>query len=373
MDYLDNWSFYDKDLENPPLLERSPTNAIEKEDKVAFKAVFKKIAQGSVKVVWIKRSQIPESTLPENEKSVYYTPVHAFFTSREKELREEVHIVETIKKKFEESRDSVSPKHLVLKMEEITGDDKIHGEYTVEVNYSWTNFEKLLSNPNTSMIERISMGENLLAGLAGLHQADYVHGDMKPENCLIFKDGEKNILKISDFGKAKPFYGQPLYYAGNTRFCPPEAALSKKGDVYGAAMMLIRNFEEPLGEKNTLIEIDPKNRDMAANNGLRGIEKYVIESRDFTIASNPGSIQGKFRRKSMGAALTPISENSVNRAMHAYIDALNKKLKEQNRLPSKQADGLCNLLKQMTLANPKNRLSAQEACSEYKKIFGMAK
>ncbi|RYP48280.1 hypothetical protein DL769_011221 [Monosporascus sp. CRB-8-3] len=40
-------------------------------------------------------------------------------------------------------------------------------------------------------------------GLESLHQADFAHGDLKPENVLIFKDGPRWSAKLCDFGCAQ--------------------------------------------------------------------------------------------------------------------------------------------------------------------------
>jgi hypothetical protein len=238
-----------------------------KANEVGLKEIwknFKEIARGAIKIVWVDRSKISASG--ENlSKTVFYTPVDSFFGGNERELKEEVKKMQAIQAKLDET----SIEHLAVNVREVDKAERIKGKYTLEVDIASTDFEKKMRTSDISMDERIKLGGHLLQGLQALHKADYVHGDMKPENCLIYKNETGEVLKMSDFGKAKELGNNHAPYSGNTRFAPPEGQVSKKSDVYGAAMVLIRNLEEPLlGKEKTLISIKPEDMDMPASEAV---------------------------------------------------------------------------------------------------------
>jgi serine/threonine protein kinase len=345
---------------------------INKSNKVGLKAIwqdFKELARGAIKVVWVQRSQIAASGMDLLE-SVYYTPVKSFFGGNARELKREVQKMKDIEEKLK--ADPTSATYLAIDAEVLPKAERIQSKYTIKTPAASTDFEKKISNPETSMNDRALLGGHLLAGLTGLHKAGYVHGDMKPENCLIYQGGK--LLKLADFGKAEMIKDKASQkYSGNTRFAPPEGQLSKKSDVYGAAMMLIRNFEEPfLSESElSLVPIDSTEKDMDASSDLRGVERFVVENKSF-LAANAGSKTSLWtriiRRFQMGRRSTE-EKNQQTQAMHQYIDQLKQKLEEKEGFSPVHANRLCDLLKKMTVDNPTERISAEDASKEYDLIF----
>jgi serine/threonine protein kinase len=76
-------------------------------------------------------------------------------------------------------------------------------------------------------------GQQLLAGLACLHEAGMVHRDVKPANCL-FVDGE---LKLADFGLLTGADAE-ISRVGTQKYMPPDGRMDTRADVYAAGLVI---------------------------------------------------------------------------------------------------------------------------------------
>lgn len=334
---------------------------------------FREIGHGAVKIVWAKRSNINPPT-EEGKKfsisgrSVYYTAMPSIFGGAKKELRSEFEKMSAINGKLKNVEQG-STAHLAVEGKEMEGDKRIDGEYTLKVDRALMDYEKKLLE-KMPLPERILFGGHLLNGLTNLHLVDYTHGDMKPENCLIYENEGEISLKLADLGKAKETVGdETALYSGNLRYAPPEGMQSKKGDVFGAALILIRNFEEEyLNNGASLIEIKQKDRDMEASPNLRGIERFVVENNAF-LASNEGFNLDVLARRAKMLVMPQSAREMEVGEVHLYIDALREHLAKDARFQPDQVDGLSQLLKDMTHVDPQKRISSAQAEQRYNKIF----
>lgn len=354
--------------------EKAKTESTVKKVVRATTQMFKQVAKGAVKIVWIKNAFNSEGS-----DRAYYTPkggVKGFLLSRESELRSEVRKMQYIDSMLQDLPDA-NTNHLAITVKEMTGKERIHGKYTLEVEKADTDFLKWLQSKEPSREDRVELGGHFLNGLANLHRAGLAYGDMKPENCLIYTDKDGNqILKLSDFGKAEIVENdEELPYTGNTRFVPIEFRQSKRGDLPPAAMTLIQNLEEVYLQEEGVSSLIPipetsPDFDMAATSKFRGIEKYVVEHRAFFASSNSGNSPSNIlrRKKAQTSIPTETQKLAYKNAMNSYIDALNKKMHADPAINDRQADQLCALLKNMTDPNPSKRPTAEEASEQYNRI-----
>jgi len=103
--------------------------------------------------------------------------------------------------------------------------------------------------------EKLSVTFQLLCGLQFLHAAGLIHGDLKPDNILLFKDGS---TKIADFGLCVRNGGQPLSFNVQTiLWRAPEVlsgiAYTHSIDIWSLGVVLYQLF----GGELLFTETDP--------------------------------------------------------------------------------------------------------------------
>jgi len=219
--------------------------------------------------------------------------------------------------------------------------------------------------------ERIRLAHDFLAGMTVLSVADCAHGDIKPQNCLVYRDSRGSLsLKVSDFGKTqKVAEGETKPYRGNIRFVAPEGRVSKQGDVYGAALVVIRTLEEFLGDSGeSLVKIDKKDKEAQAIKKRRGIEKYIVEHKAFLGADTPGLpsiIYKGLPRRARLEKQTKKQKERQQKLLEGYVNALIEGLEGKNI----KCGELGNLLKEMLHVDPQKRPTMEEAFNRFKNIF----
>lgn len=86
----------------------------------------------------------------------------------------------------------------------------------------------------------------ILGAVAGLHEQGYVHGDLKPANVLLHRQGTHVAPKLIDFGLASALFDRGVVTStvyGTPRYMAPERAagaeLSVQADVWSLGMILL--------------------------------------------------------------------------------------------------------------------------------------
>lgn len=340
---------------------------------------------------------------------VYYTPVQDILGGKQREIQAEVETAKNISRNIyikglfdvlrqipdygtksegeilslaETNLDAISKKmeNLALDLVELKGDERVSGKYTVRTSKALHDLEREIAlndkDSAYSFTSKLELIQGFFSGLDNLHQADYVHGDLKPENILIqeleLEGSKKKISKLSDFGKTHPIAdGEVRLYSGNPRFMAPERNLSKKGEVYSAAMIAIRVLEEGLLDKSNPIlrSLSPEevDTDIVLARERRGIEKFVVENKKM-VQTESTTLKGKFKAYAPSFIRGKIDFTQAQEEMHRYIDALIEKLSEKVDRRSVKLDSLKRLLMDMTQSDPVQRPTMTEVCKRFQEL-----
>lgn len=301
---------------------------------------------GKVKQVWIKKNK--------DTSFVYFT------TSTEAarlELVDEVKKCQAISTVLKKKYPKESEIYLAVDLEEAVRPirDPLTGTmlYTVQSKRADLNLEKHIRNTELLFATRLKLACQVLQGLSYLHEAGYIQGDLKPENMLVYGAiTDAPTVRISDFGKALDIKANPSpFMKGNPRFSAPEFRATVQGEVYGAALIVIRVLEEAiLQNKAALMEIpNPKGNAVLQR---RGVEKYLVEHPSSMQFDQWNAVQGA--TTFFGSYVWSPSTNA-EKAIHSYVESLCSELQTKNHLSVLGAKQLGSILKQMTLNDPAKR------------------
>jgi len=131
----------------------------------------------------------------------------------------------------------------------------------------------------------------ILDALCALHGSGVVHGDIKPENCIVGRDW---MVKVVDFGVARvaSIVGTSVRGAGTPGYMPPEQYLGSdidhRADIYSAAAMfaflLTGDVPDP-GEPPLLAQLGPEGLGQVLSKALAfSPEDRYSSAEDFALA-----------------------------------------------------------------------------------------
>ena len=248
-------------------------------EKLAEGAPYK-IAQGKAKEV---HKKIGDST------SAYFTPVKNN-RAKQKEIEEEVAMAKALESKL---KDEEREHHLALKLEVLEGDERINGMYTVKTDAASGDAEKLIRERSLEFPASLNLCLQFAKATSAFHQVDsntgmgHIHGDIKPENALIYATKAGRVLRASDFGKTTQIRReQTKVHTGNPRFAPPEGGISMAGEVYSTHMVLVRFLESQFLDSDVgSMLIDRNQTGKTTGKEMDGYEKYMVNNK-FTTQTN---------------------------------------------------------------------------------------
>jgi signal transduction histidine kinase len=110
----------------------------------------------------------------------------------------------------------------------------------------WTLQERLRVGP-LSVTETLGAGQSVLEALVLLHERDILHGDLKPANVIVNRDGPIEDVTLVDFGLSRSEWLEPSVrgeVAGTVRYMSPEQAgalafaVGPRSDLYAVGLLL---------------------------------------------------------------------------------------------------------------------------------------
>jgi len=354
---------------------------VTEKNKVLQGSRFQHIASGKAKQVFADRL---------SERHVYYTPVRGtyekIFGTKKAEIQEEVRVASGIEKSLTSMGIGFGAEtHVATDLKEIEGTHDLQGQYVVQAPKAGeegkkTDLDKILKD-ELKIAERFSFCKQILKGITHLHLAGYVHGDLKGDNILHFRERQPDgkihsILRVADFGKSRRIDEDgSLLHTGNLRFAAPEGRVSKKAEVFSTALLLVRILEEEVlqkQERNMIIDPDQLKSDQTGENH-RGITRFVV-SNNQCIQTDSKNIQGKIRLIS-GSARAIINvrgekQKTSFEEVKTYIEALFTELKKEKPTnEEKSLERMEQLLLSMVNENPAKRPTMQRTLEQFEEVL----
>ncbi len=122
--------------------------------------------------------------------------------------------------------ESLSHPRLIRTFQSLVVDDparpRLDGAVVVVMERAADSLANLIHRRGTAPLENgPDLLEQICEGLAHMHGAGWVHGDLKPQNVLVMADGS---VRLADFGLAAELDGTHAYLppAGSPDYVPPE-------------------------------------------------------------------------------------------------------------------------------------------------------
>lgn len=204
-----------------------------------------------------------------------------------------------------------------------------------------------------SMQTRLDLARQVIRGMNNMHKAGYVTGDAKLENILVFKDKKTGrlIARISDFGKAEKCGAEEtLRIQGNVRYTGPEKVLSRRSELFSTGLMVLQilapglsleQFEKGEIEHRKGVEAQLMHAGRPNHKGISDYLGYWATHIKAKISKDQ-SLENTKRDESV---------------VHQYADTL---IKDHDPDDNPIFEAI-HVVKELTRANPKERMSLDEA------------
>lgn len=301
--------------------------------------------------------------------------------------------------------------YVLLHYEKVTDpSEKVHGKETYKTYQAENSLENaLLENVDFEKLDQqqreldfkknAQYGLEILKGIGEIHRAGHVHGDLKLDNFLLFKnedsqDDATHHVKLADFGKTKPIGEKPLFHTGNNRDgMAVEQKLSKEGEVQSAAFLLVQVLENQLinSEKEGMLvkpdQVDPSKTVRPGSPPRRGIVKFLTSNK-LCPQSETVSLRAKVRALTQKISPIPKTYPEAQTEIYKYIGldkdgnikkdesgnidtqekGLLQALKSNYGIDDSKLIMLGALLRDMNRSDPKGRPTIDDAIGRYEQI-----
>lgn len=272
--------------------KREPLNPKQQVLKTTNKVVlsadgkFERIARGAAKDVW-KRVDVHTERADPSDTNVFYTPRQVFseriLHSKEIEIKEELYIARQIKDKLGTSTDGLAidfADSLAIDSTEEKAVQSIDNMYTVRTGAAIGDLGQLLRGeltvkgyPPPDFPATVKLVQQFFVGLKNLHQAGFVHGDIKMDNILVYREKEGDAyvykLKLSDFGKTCQLAkDKSRMGTGNPRIAGEDRSFP--AEVFAAGLLAIQLLEMGSLKKEQVTVKDAEGNDVKVMMPVKG-------------------------------------------------------------------------------------------------------
>lgn len=305
-----------------------------------------KIAKGADKVVHVHSGSIPSGD--DRASKAYYTPNRAFGMSRKKQLKAEVKIYSTIQGKLQGKGIDISKSKLAIQHKVLEGKARIKGQYTIEVQKAKGAADNVI-NKDRSFEEVFQLDKDARTGLAELHSIGMVTGDSKLDNTLVYEEeGGALSAKVADFGRAcEVDEDQQIVNKGNTRTVDPSGMISKKGEVWSAAVNSLQMYSLLLNDPNSVVEemkISQGDQEkIPPNQKRKGVERFVLMHKAFSAVENSGTWRGRIENALRRRKPPKTDAGLQSKLMKKYSTTLLTQLEKERKIDTEQKELLQNL------------------------------
>lgn len=207
--------------------------------------------------------------------------------------------------------------------------------------------------------ECMNIAKTTFHGLKEMHQALFLHRDLKTDNILEF---ENQDYKLGDFGHVCKVSSsdQVKINTGNVKTKPPESGAHMQGEMYSAGLILADLINATLGSPNKSLsdllvqakiqsEHRPKNKLLRARFILADLLRlYVYKTSGKVVFANQAE------------------RKTLTDATLSYIHSIVTLQQRSKKLSPEETDNIRLLLwmaENLLQNNPRERLSAEEAAS----------